>query len=73
MIDLCTPKFTLFSECYITRIGSQQVTNRLQYKKEHKCSIWKVYVTKTYLNQYQPRISSPMQLYQTQQFYSDSI
>jgi len=34
--------------------------------QEDKCSSWKVYDTKTYLNQYQPRILSPMQLYQTQ-------
>jgi len=32
-----------------------------------------VYVTKIYQKQYQPRMSSPMQLYQTQQFSRNNI
>jgi len=32
-----------------------------------------IYVTEIYQKQYQPRMSSPMQLYQTQQFSRDNI
>jgi len=32
-----------------------------------------VYVTEIYQKQYQPRMSSPMQLYQTQQFSRNNI